>query len=914
MSSIRTGTGLISGINFAQIVDQLTLLQRAPIVRLELRLFGFQAVDSGLKTLEANLLSITTSIQSFGSESRFNTFQVDNSGSAQISVTANENAIPGTYRFGAVQKSTTFQSLSKGFVNADQQTLGPGTLTIATGGGLHQPTLLDALNNGNGIGRGTIRITDRAGNSADIDLTTVYTVDDVLEAINSNNDLSVTAAVQGDHFIITDTSGASASNLIVEDLGGGSAAADLGIVQSVASDTLTGNAVYTVTGDFTLTQINDGNGIHLLKGAPDISITLSDDTVLEVNLDDAATLNGVLDKINNHADNGGKLSATLVNGHLELKDLSGGGGAGVFKIENINNSSVVRQLGLDTAASGNTITGKSLVAGLNSVLLRNLRGGQGIDQLGSISLTDRTGTTAIIDLSTVDSLDQVLNAINSATSSDGTKLQLTARINSIGTGIEIVDTSGSTTSNLIISDVGSSTLAAQLGIAVDAAQTSVDSGNLALRYVNEATSIANYAPDGGMISPGSFLIVDSAGNEAVIDISSAVQTLGDVLLRINAVSEISVRAELNATGDGFVLIDEAAGSNPLRVEELGGTTAADLRLLGDAVLGGDNQYRISSRSAAVIDLTAEDTLNDLVEKINDLSGFVSATVFNDGSAFNSHRLSLTSTKSGLSGGLIIDDGGLGFQFDTIVEAQDALLLVGDSPETGFLVPSKNNNYENVITGLDVTILQTDTEIAEVTVSREFSKIEKAIQSFVKSYNTFAASSTELSKFDPETERRGVLQGKGIVFRIQNRLNSLINNRGPSSTGSINSLVELGVQFDGFGKLKFDETRLAKQLEENPQAVADFFLTEQDGFADRAEALMESLTDPLTGTITLEKNSIQASSDALIQRIALLDELLEQKRERLLRQFITMESIISTLTAQQDALSLISPLQIIPVRK
>ena len=173
MSTIRTGTGLISGINFAQIVDQLSLLQRAPILRLELRLNGFRAVDSGLQTLEANLLSITTSIQSLGSESRVSTFKVKNSDSSQISVTANEDAIPGTYRFGAIQKAATFQSLSKGFVNTDLQTLGPGTLTIATGGGLQQPTLLDALNNGAGISRGTIRITDRAGNSADIDLTTV---------------------------------------------------------------------------------------------------------------------------------------------------------------------------------------------------------------------------------------------------------------------------------------------------------------------------------------------------------------------------------------------------------------------------------------------------------------------------------------------------------------------------------------------------------------------------------------------------------------------------------------------------------------------------------------------------------------------------------------------------------------------
>jgi len=679
----------------------------------------------------------------------------------------------------------------------------------------------------------------------------------------------------------------------------------------VAADTLNGNAVYVVSGDFTLGQINDGNGLHLLSDAPDIRVTLSDATTIEVNLDGAATINDVLGRINNHEDNGGKLAATLIDGRLELTDLSGGSGA--FTIENINSTSVIRQLGLDTAASGNKITGRSLTAGINSVLLANLRGGQGIDQVGSISLTDRTGTTATIDLSAAESLHEVLDAINSAKSTGNIKLQLTARINGIGTGIEIVDTSGSTSSNLIIAEVGGSTLATQLGIAVDAAQNSIDSGSLSRRYVNEATSIANYAPDSGGIEAGSILIVDSAGNEAVINISSAVATMGDVIQRINAAAGVSVTAQLNETGDGFVLIDEAGGGSPLRVEELGGTTAADLRLLGDAVLGSDSKYRISSRFAAIIEVAAEDTLDDIVQKINDATGFASATVFNDGSAFNSHHISLTSTISGAAGALIIDDGGLGFNFNTAVEGQDALLRVGNSAETGFLVASDDNFYENIITGLDVTVLQAGTNIAEVTVSREFSKIEKAIQSFVKSYNTYAASVDDLTKFDPETKRRGVLQGKGIVFRVETRINALLNNQGPASTGKIRSLVDLGVRFNATGKLEFDVTRLTALLEEDPRSVADFFLTEETGFADRAQAAMESLTNPLTGMLGFEQTSIEESVNALIKRISLLDELLAQKRERLLRQFINMENILGTLTAQQGAIASIGPLRFTSIR-
>jgi hypothetical protein len=80
-----------------------------------------------------------------------------------------------------------------------------------------------------------------------------------------------------------------------------------------------------------------------------------------------------------------------------------------------------------------------LLAGLGSKLIRNLNGGQGITTPGSITVTDRSGLTATLDFSSAESLDEILTAINGAVDdSTSDTLSLTARYNSLGTGIEVV--------------------------------------------------------------------------------------------------------------------------------------------------------------------------------------------------------------------------------------------------------------------------------------------------------------------------------------------------------------------------------------------------------------------------------------------------------------------------------------------
>lgn len=908
MSSLSISTGLISGLDYESLIKAYSINQQLVIDRMTARAEEFSIKKTGLEALEANLLTVNASITTLGNAVTFEQFSVSNSDESQLKISAAKTADPGSYSFQALQKSAAHQSLSRGFADATTQTIGEGTLTISQGGFLDDSTLLESLNDGAGIRRGNIRITDRSGSSAVIDLTRAISVDDVLEEINNNVDIAIDARVVDGKFVLEDTSGSTSSNLTVVDLNGGSTAVDLGLDKSVGSSTLEGDDVFETTENFQLAQLNDGNGLRLLTGAEDLRVTAADGTELDVNLDGSKTLKDILDKINNHEDNGGKVEATVANNRIVLTDTTGG--AGTLSVENLNDAAVARQLGLETTASGATLTGNRVSAGMNDVLLRNLRGGQGVTELGNITITDRSGQTGTIDLSGMETLGEVMEAINSATDDiSGDPLQIQVSLNANKNGLLVSDTSGASASNLIIADEAGSSLAAEFNLEVDDAVSSINSGSLALRYVNESTSLSTYAPDGAAVAEGMFQITDSAGNVGVINITSAAKNIGDVIQRINASDSISVRAELNETGDGFVIIDEAGGTETLKVDEFGdSTTAADLRLLGDSYTGDDTVQRLSSRRVAQVTIESDDTLDDLVRKLNETGTMISASTFDDGSTFNSTRLSVSARTSGADGRLMIDDGGLGMNFSTIVHAQDSILQVGADPATAFLITSETNSFDEVVKGIDVDIRAVGSRSATIDITPNTQSVVDNLSRFVETYNQFVDITNELTKFNSETNERGILQGDSIVLRAVSRMSSAVLVRTGNSNEKIRTLSELGVQFNDKGKIEFDETKLQAYLASDLAAVEEFFTKEDVGFAAKMEATLKSMTDIVDGSITQEKNVLNASIEQTEVRVEELTELMESKKARLLNQFVAMENVLNSLNTQQEALGTLQPVK------
>ena len=895
MAAISSSVGLISGLNTGDIIDALVNAQRATANRLQSRQKNFENRRIGYQALEASLLSVTNAADTLSKTTTFTATTVSSADPAALTATARSGAPVGTVSLQPLRRATANVLSSRGYANADTK-VGSGDILIARGGDLEPEVALSSLNNGSGVRLGSIRITDRAGVSSELDLSTARTVRDVLTAVNASG-TAVTASTSGGALVLRDNSGGS-GNLAVRDLAGGHAAADLGIAASVASGTLAGSAIETIGRDTALSQVNDGNGPRFSATGADLRVSLADGTAIDVELSAATNIGDLLDAVNSHADNVGKLTATVSNGRLVLQDNTTG--SGTLGVADINGSSVARALGLETPAAGATLTGGKLTGGLGSVLLKNLRGGAGITQAGAITLTDRSGATATLDLSAAETLEDVLGAINAAQTAGGQKLSITAGLDDAGLGLVLRDTSGATAANLTVADVGTGTTAADLGLNVDAATDRVRSGSLGRRYVNETTALATYGPAGRAVGTGSFRITDSTGAAATVTVDTNTKSLGDVIDRINAAG-IGVQARLNDTGDGLLLADTAAGSGSLTVANIGSATAAsDLKIAGTGVLGNGGNLQISGRQATVVSFAADASLGDIAAQLTAAGAGLSAQTFSDGSGSNGVRLLVTASKTGSAARLRIDDGGLDLGLSTIVTGQDALLRVGADAATGIVLASATNQFNNVPGKLNVNVLQARAAPVEVSVSRDDSAVTGALSQLVGTYNQFLDTAGQLTKFDLQGNQRGVLQGDGTVLRVQQRIGTLLSGR-YGSDADIRSLTDLGVSFTATGRLSLDETKLAAVLTDKPEAVQTFFSEKKTGFGVRAAETIKALTNPLTGTFHLQDEALSASITNIEKRVTALDAILDVKKDRLIRQFANLESILGTLQGQQNAL-------------
>ena len=323
-----------------------------------------------------------------------------------------------------------------------------------------------------------------------------------------------------------------------------------------------------------LTSLNDGNGIRLQEGVDDLFFTFADETPdLSLDLAEATTLGDVVDAINNDDDLSSKVSAAIsADGkRLKLTDLTAG--AGEFTVVSGETGSAAEDLGLTTTAVAGVITGESLTSGLRDTLVASFKGGQGLGTLGNIDITDRNGGTDTVDLASAETLDDLVDLINDSAAS------VTATVNKARSGIVLTDTSGGS-GNLVIADnVDGTESATALGLVVDAAQDSIDSGSLGRQTLSEATLLSSLNGGEG-IKPNDIRITDSNGKQTSIDLNATdneAQSIGDVIDAINA-SNVGVEARINDTGDGILLTDTALGEETLVVEDISGTLAKDLNL------------------------------------------------------------------------------------------------------------------------------------------------------------------------------------------------------------------------------------------------------------------------------------------------------------------------------------------------
>lgn len=674
--SITSSIGLISGIDIKSLIDQLMAIEARPRQLIEQRNVVLQSQQTALQGVSAKLLALKSSAGVLTKSATFDATTATSSNEAALTVSSSSSAVPGSYPFTVSRLATAQQIITGGFVDINSTPVSSGSLTFEKASArLDSKTRLRDLNGGVGVRRGKIKITDRSGASATIDLSAAVTIRDVIGRINQAGGINVTASVGADGLVITDNTGSVTSNLIIENTNLGATATNLGLVANVAANAVSGTNINTVGTATLVTAINDGNGVHIKNGVNDLSITLKDLSTFNVNFENVATLGDAINVINQAAADASitDLTAAINDAKtgIKLTDTSVGGGS--LTVAALNSSNAAADLGVLGSNVGGVIQGTRLNAALDSKLISNLNGGAGVTTLGTIDVTNRLGVLTNIDLTGSSSVSDLISKINNASAG------VTASLNNAGNGILLTDTSGGGNDIIIADNTG--TTATDLNLAgTFSGVTTVDAGNLQLQYITQGTNI-----DGLGVARGKFTITDSNGGTATVDLTQGNEkTIADVISEINS-RGLAINARINDNGDGILIEDNGSGGVAIKIEEAGATTALTLGLLGEAktagadldgsfekiiniasitqvqgatalsslnggdgvdILTGQDDFEITVRNGTQynVDLTGATTVTDVINTINTATGGnVTVTITGLGT-----RLTLTDATTGSS--------------------------------------------------------------------------------------------------------------------------------------------------------------------------------------------------------------------------------------------------------------------------
>ncbi len=954
MSGISTQAGIFSGINSGQIIEQLLAIEARPKLQVQKRIAQLQAQQAGYLDLNSKLGALKSAAEAFRTQKIFQKKSATSSNKDVLSATADATAAPGSYTFMVDRLVSSQQVLSRGFSNRDVSGVGLTSATFETARArLDRTVNLSDLNDGQGVSRGKITITDSGGRSATVDLSRAITVDDVLEAINTNGTAQVTASVKDGKFVLKDNAN---GNVTVGNFGTSTTATSLGIA-GTASGTLTGSVVYGLNANTSTASLNDGRGVGrkqvIGEGIYDFRIVVNDggtNTNVNVNIGDVygpgavklrsavTTVGGVVERINEAlaamdvTDMQAEIDKT--NGRLVIRDLAGGRTISVEE----HDSTTAADLGLLTTSPQTQVNGKRILADLNTTLGRGINGGRGIGGDGVLNFTTRSGATFSVNLSQAQregSLSEVVSAIENAAGNAG---KIRVSLNSKGTGFQITDTTTGT-GNLIVTGTTGSDTAASLGLSTGpsgVASSTVNGTNLQRKYISLATLLSDLP--GPSLGTGQLRITDSTGRVDTVNISSDVRDVGQLLAQINAAGG-RAKARINANGDGIEMYEEipqnaTAGTVKIKVEDVNGAVARNLNIAGTAAdVGASNT--IDGTFERTVTFAATDTLQQVVEKINGGRAGVTAGVISDGTGTTPFRLSLAAANTGTKGRMVIDTGAFDLGLTTLDAGNDARVFFGSGdPARGVAITSSSNTLDTALPGVRIDLRAPDENPVTLTIAKDDDGLVTSVNTFIRSFNTLASRIDALTDYDQDADRRGALLGEGTALDLRTALYATIQGPVLGATGVFDRLSQVGVRIGAGGTLELDEAAFREALARDPASVESLFVareqTRADEFRDvapgvrvrnttasggfsslgamgRMEEFVKRYVDAADGILTRKNSSLGDQIKGQNERITALNLKLENRRLVLERQFLAMERAIGALQTQQSSLASIQRL-------
>ncbi len=564
MGTISSGIGLISGIDYDQLIEQLLTYEARPRDRLLSRIGNIDAQKTAYMDLSARISAVVAKLTSLSRPDFFRTSTASTSNSDVLNAVAESGAAPGSYSFVVQALATTHQVVSRGFVGRDMQ-LPPGEVFIESyRARVNRDLSLDELNGYQGVQRGTFELIDGSGAVAAISLTDAQTLGDVVSRINAAG-IDVRAELRDDRLVLVETTGAE---LRIREVGSGHVAADLGFGPGrtyAANGRLEGDTLVALGSYTPLEALNQGLGLRHARSGGDFAIN-----GMSVDLSGLIKPETTLARLNH----GQGVDAGVIR--ITTEDEHGQKHQTQIDLRNLRTVNDVKQA-IEGSVEGLTVTlseNRLVIAysgedtGERSLKIEDVSGHAARD-LG-IAGESEFGKIDGRGIVHVETLADVLAAINHASDNDGS---ITARID--GTRL-VIEGPGT----IELTALNDSAALRDLGFE----EGTYDATVAGRRIIGGLNGALLHTLNGGSgFEPGRIRITTATGS-VTLDLSD-VETLGQVVDRINQVSRdegLGIEAAFDQTGTRLI-VRSSDGTSPISISDVAGygTFAADLGLATD---------------------------------------------------------------------------------------------------------------------------------------------------------------------------------------------------------------------------------------------------------------------------------------------------------------------------------------------
>jgi flagellar hook-associated protein 2 len=324
-----------------------------------------------------------------------------------------------------------------------------------------------------------------------------------------------------------------------------------------------------------------------------------------------------------------------------------------------------------------------------------------------------------------------------------------------------------------------------------------------------------------------------------------------------------------------------------------------------------------------ITTTSTTTLADLRDQINAGNMGVSAAIINDGTQ---NYLTLTSNSTGVASAMKITATGDAslttlMAYDgtaagsdnmgQIVEAKDAIIVVDT-----VRITKSSNTITDAIEGVTLNLTK-PTSVASVdangdptsyattrmTLSRDTSSVQTAIQAFVTAYNETSAAMKEATAFDTATGKAATLNGDSTIRSFQTQLRNIFSTPVAGAPDGMSLLSDVGIAFQKDGTLAIDATKFVAANTDPSKDLSQLFATTDSskGYGYQMDVLIGSLLSPV-GQLVGQTNSVSKSIKAIDTQRETITARLADVEKRYRAQFSALDTLVASLTTTSNFLT------------